>query len=241
MADEEVVTPEGEVCTVKDCCVLLCDAVVTPNPGRGTFTDRAVIDPAFDAVCRSVEKAYGFTQAEQVSMVLYALPIVYNAKLKRAIGRAKFVYDRGLPVAQVIELTGSTDIPSDYMHRLLIHEGCHVAHAVITQGRFSYEPAHGTRWQQLMIGAGVTAEARCSDPRLNEDERLRKGGPAVALTIADIKLGDTVSFIARTRKGMPPEKIVARVVQKTDKGAIVQNERGKWRVSYGILSKEPSP
>ncbi len=232
MLDEEVVTPEGGLCTIKDCCIVLCEESATPNPGRGAFTDRSVIDPAFDRVCKSVEKAYGLTNAERVAEVLYALPIVYNGRLSRAIGRAKFITNMGIAKATVIELTGSVDIPGDYMPGLLVHEGCHVAHCVLAGGAFAYEEAHGSRWRELMIGAGMPGEARCSDPRLLGNERVRKGGPEVALTSTELQLGEVVSFMAKR------QKIVAKIIQKTERGAIVQNEQGRWRVSYGLIRKE---
>lgn len=242
--DEQVVTPAGEVCTIKDCCIMICDTVVMPNPGRGAYTDRAVIDRAFNAVCGGIEKGYGQDRAQQVADVLFALPITYNARLSRAIGRAKFVNEKGIPRPTIIELTGSIDIPADYMHGLLVHEGCHVAHCVLAGGAFAYEEAHGSRWKELMRGAGEKGEARCSDPRLVNVEhakavadrsRMRRGGPAVAMSPDDVTVGDTVSFSV---KG---ERVLARVVEKVKLGVVVQSVESKhvkWRVGYGLLTKE---
>lgn len=260
--DEQVVTPDGGLCTIKDCCVVICEDEPTPNPGRGAFADRSVIDPAFDAVCKSVEKSYGFVNAEKVATVLYALPIVFNPRLSRAIGRAKFKSMAGVPYATVIELTGSVDIPSDYMHNLLIHEGCHVAHCVLAQGGFAFEQPHGSRWQELMIGAGAKPEAKCSDPRLLNTEkmkerydrsRLRRGGPAVALKPEDVQVGDYVSFeVPGKTFGMPDPRVrvSARVIAKEPHQAFVEHvtEDGqftrrhmRWRVGYGLLTKETAP
>jgi len=246
--DEQVVTPEGEVCVLKDCCVLICENVVTPNPGRGAFTDRSVIDPAFDAVCKGVEKYYGLAAAEKVASALYSLPIVYNARLSRAVGRAKFVADGPGAKPTVIELTGSVDIPADYMHGLLVHEGCHVAHCIIAGPRFAYEQSHGRQWQGLMVAAGAKPEAKCYDPRLLnmekeaarfEKTRLRKGGPAVRLHEKDFAVGDIVSFIHKDGK------YVSRIIAKEPEQAyvVVLNENNtpshvKAKIGYGLLTKE---
>lgn len=248
--DEQVVTPHGEVCTIKDCCILLCDTVVVPNPGAGAYTDREVIDPAFNAICKGVEKEYGLPAAELVATALFKLPIVYNARLSRAIGRAKFKYEQGVAYPTVIELTGSMDIPADYMHGLLVHEGCHVAHSVLAGPRFAYEPGHGPRWKALMVAAGERPEAKCSDPRLQniekeqalyEKRRMRRGGPAVRLHAADFEPGDKVSFV---HKG---NKILARVIAKQPEQALVElvgddgtysSRHVRATVGYGLLSKE---
>lgn len=241
MKDEQVVTPEGDLCTIKDCCVVLCgEAPAQQNPGRGAYTDRDVITRAFDAVGASVEKAYGLNNALRVTETLYALPIVYNARLTRAIGRAKFATVMGVAHATVIELTGTVEIPADYMHRLLVHEGCHVAHCVLAGGGFAYEQPHGSRWQELMIGAGEKPEAQCIDPRIlaqSAELRARRLGierPASQLGPADVRLGDSVSF--QTKKH---GKIVGRVEQKSDRAVVLRDANGdRWRATYGLLTKE---
>lgn len=242
MEDEQVVTPEGDLCTIKDCCIVLCEGPI-PNPGRGAFTDRDTITRAFDAVGKSVEKAYGLNNALRVTETLYALPIVYNARLTRAIGRAKFNTVQGIARATVIELTGTVDIPHDYMQRLLVHEGCHVAHCVLAGGAFAYEQPHGSRWQELMIGAGEKPEAHCIDPRILAQsaelraQRLGIERPTSQLGPTDVKLGESVSF--QTKKH---GKVVGAVISKTDRAVIIRDANGdRWRASYGLLTKEPAP
>lgn len=244
MDDEQVVTPEGDLCTIKDCCVVICgEAPAVANPGRGAFTDRDAITRAFDAVGKSVEKAYGLNNALRVTETLYALPIVYNARLTRAIGRAKFQTIMGIAKPTVIELTGTVDIPADYMHRLLVHEGCHVAHCVLAGGGFAYEQPHGSRWQELMVGAGEKPEAHCIDPRILSQsaelraKRLGHERPAEQLGVADVRLGDYVSF--QTRKH---GKVVGRVESKTERAVVIRDAKGdRWRASYGLLTKEQGP
>jgi SprT-like family len=242
--DEQVVTPEGGLCTIRDCCVVICDDQPPQgNPGRGAFTDRDVITRAFDAVGKSVEKAYGLNNALRVTETLYALPIVYNARLTRAIGRAKFHTVMGIAQATVIELTGTVEIPADYMQRLLVHEGCHVAHCVLAGGGFAYDPPHGQLWQMLMVGAGEKPEAHCIDPRIlmqSAELRAKRLGierPATQLGPGDLRLGDTVSF--QTKKH---GRIVGRVESKTDRAVVLRDANGdRWRASYGLLTKEQAP
>lgn len=242
--DEQVVTPDGGLCTIKDCCVVICDTraiEVEPNPGRGVFTSHDVLDRAYEAIKWAVIEQYDQEKASAVYSTLKKLPVVYNARLSRAIGRAKFDNPQGLPVPKVIELTGQVDIPPDYLHELLVHEGCHVACAVISPGTFAYESPHGWRWGDLMTGAGQKPAAFCADPRIlqqrAEPHRLKRGGPQVALTAADIAVGDTVSFEFKK------QRLKARVIGKAEKAAtveLVESKHAKFRVGYGLLTKEPA-
>ena len=239
--DEQVVTPEGDLCTIKDCCIVLCgDTQVAPNPGRGRFSDRDAITRAFDAVGRAVEKSFSVDHALRVTETLYELPVTYNARLTRAIGRAKFRYVMGIAQATSIELTGAVDIPGDYMHRLLVHEGCHVARCVLAGGGFAYEQPHGPFWQELMIGAGEKPEAHCIDPRIlaqSSELRAKRLGiekPPTQLGPGDIRIGDRVSFATRKHG-----RIVGVVRSKTDRAVIIRDNKGDgWRASYGVLTKE---
>jgi hypothetical protein len=236
-ADEEVVTESGDLCTIKDCCVVLCGESPTPNPGRGVFTNRAVLERAYDAVGTAVAKLNGPNAVARVRGVLDALPVAYNARLTRAIGRAKFAYEKGVPYATMIELTGTIEIPDDYMHRLLVHEGCHVARCVIAEGAFAYEPPHGRMWQWLMIGAGERPEATCIDPRIIAQGAQRRGLPEVQVARHEVQLGDRVSFAAGKRG-----RIVGVVLAKADRTVTVRDDAGsKWRASYALLTKEPTP
>lgn len=241
MSDEDVVTPDGELCTIKDCCVVICGGTPTQqNPGRGRFTDDAAITRAFDAVGDAVEKAFDLQNALRVTETLYALPIVYNARLTRAVGRAKFVYLFGIPQATAIELTGKIDIPEYYIHRLLVHEGCHVARCVLGGERFAREAPHGPLWKELMVLAGEEPRAQCVDPRIltqSAELRAKRLGietPAVRLGVTDIHIGDRVSFSTKKHG-----KVIGTVQSKTGKAVVVRDDRGdRWRASYGLLTKE---
>lgn len=240
--DEQVVSEDGGLCTIKDCCIVLCDGSPMPNPGRGTYTDHEKLEAAYDAIKWAVIEQYDQEKASAVYSTLKKLPVVYNARLSRAIGRAKFDNPRGLPVPKVIELTGTIDIPQDYLPQLLIHEGCHVACAVISPATFAYESPHGWRWADLMTGAGQKPAAMCADPRIldqrAEPRRLKRGGPTVALREQDVSVGDRVSFEFKR------ERLIARVVAKTPTTAtveLVESRHAKFRVGYGLLTKEPAP
>lgn len=236
--DEQVVSEHGDLCTIKDCCVVICEAEGAPqhNPGRERwFTDRDVITRAFDAVGMAVENAYGLEAATRVTGTLYDLPIIYNARLTRAIGRAMFSAFLGMPMPTRIELTAAYDIPPGYMHRLLVHEGCHVARAIIAKTEFNREDPHGPNWRALMVMAGEEPRATCIDPELTAQQRARAGHPEVALDRSQVNVGDRVSFIAGKRRG----RIAGAVVQKTEKGAMIKDDSGgSWRVGYGLLTKE---
>jgi predicted SprT family Zn-dependent metalloprotease len=235
--DEQVVSDHGELCTIKDCCVVICEGGAPQgNPGRERwFTDRDVITRAFDAVGMAVENAYGLEAATRVTGTLYDLPIVYNARLTRAIGRAMFSAFLGIPMPTRIELTAAYDIPPGYMHRILVHEGCHVARAVIAKKEFNREDPHGPDWRALMVMAGEEPRATCIDPELAAQQRARAGHPEVALDRSEVNVGDRISFIAGKRRG----RIAGVVVQKTEKGAMIKDDSGgSWRVGYGLLTKE---
>lgn len=235
--EEQVVSEHGDLCTIKDCCVVICEAEGTPqgNPGRGRFTDRDVITRAFDAVGMAVENAHGLEAATRVTGTLYDLPIVYNARLTRAIGRAMFSAFLGMPMPTRIELTAAYEIPPGYMHRILVHEGCHVARAVIAKTEFNREDPHGPNWRALMVMAGEEPRATCIDPDLAAQHRARAGHPEVALDRSEVNVGDRVSFIAGKKRG----RIAGVVAQKTEKTAHVKDDSGgRWRVGYGLLTKE---
>jgi len=236
--EEQVISEHGDLCTIKDCCVVICENESAPqgNPGRGRYTDRDAITRAFDAVGRAVENAYGLEAATRVTGTLYDLPIIYNARLTRAIGRAMFSSFLGMPMPTRIELTAAYEIPAGYMHRLLVHEGCHVARAIIAKAEFNREDPHGPGWRALMVMAGEEPRATCIDPELEAQRRKRIGHPEVgAMTREGVNVGDRVSFIAGKRRG----RIAGTVVQKTEKGAMIKDDSGgTWRAGYGLLTKE---
>jgi hypothetical protein len=236
--DEPVVSETGDLCTIKDCCVVICESdTPAANPPR-VYTDQAKLTAAYSAVRGAVEQVHDWTFAEAVHRTLVKLPVRYNARLTRAIGRAKFknVPERGGVVATEIELTAAYEIPESYMHRLLVHEGCHVARSVIEPARFNYENPHGMNWSALMVAAGEEARATCIDPQIEAQRRKRIGHPEIgAMAREGVNVGDRVSFIAGKKRG----RVVAQVIQKTEKGAIVRNDDGeRWRVGYGLLTKE---
>ncbi len=237
--EEQTVSPEGEVCTIKDCCVAICSGGIVRNAPR-LYTDRAKLTAAYDAVRGAVESIHGWTFAEAVHRTLWKLPVKYNARLTRAIGRAKFANDKGSAIPTEIELTAAYQIPEGYMHRLLVHEGCHVARAVIEPVRFNYENPHGLEWKQLMVGAGQTPEATCIDPELNkialEKARERRGHPAPAdvLDRSQVNVGDRISFMGPRKQG----RVAGVVTQKTEKAAMIRDDNGgSWRVGYALLVK----
>jgi hypothetical protein len=234
--DKPVISETGEVCTIKDCCVVICEGdAPAENPAR-TFTDRNKLSAAYEAVRSSTEKLYGWQHAEGVYRVLLGLPVRYNARLTRAVGRAKFKNVQGNAVATEIELTAAYQIPEDYIHRLLVHEGCHVARAVIEPVRFNYEDPHGPEWRALMVMAGEEPRATCIDPQIEAQRRKRIGHPEIgAMTREGVNVGDRISFIAGKKRG----RLAGVVVQKTEKGAMIRDDSGgSWRVGYGLLTKE---
>jgi predicted SprT family Zn-dependent metalloprotease len=234
--DEQVVSEHGDLCTIKDCCVVICEGLgAVTNPARA-FTQRDKLAAAYEAVRSSTEKLHGWQNAESVYRILLALPVRYNARLTRAIGRAKFKNVNGNATATEIELTAAYEIPEDYIHRLLVHEGCHVARSVIEPVRFNYENPHGPGWQMLMVEAGEEPQATCIDPEIEAQRRKRIGHPEIgAMTRESVNVGDRISFIAGKRRG----RIAGVVVRKTDKGAMIKDDSGgSWRVGYGLLTKE---
>jgi hypothetical protein len=138
----------------------------------------------------------------------------------------------------MIELTGSIVIPDDYMHRLLVHEGCHVARAVIAIGAFAYEAPHGLEWQQLMVGAGEKPNAKCDDPRILAQGKRGQQIPAVQLARHEVAIGDRVSFDGGKRG-----RIVGIVRAKAERTVTVRDDvnQGMWRVGYPLLVKESKP
>jgi hypothetical protein len=237
--DEPVVSETGELCTIKDCCVVICDGdAPIVNPSYKPFMDRHKLNVAYEAVRSSTEKLYGWDHAEIVYRALLGLPVHYNPRLTRAIGRAKFRYEQGVPIATEIEITSAYEVPEDYMLPLLVHEGCHVARCVLAPDTFRNENPHGPSWSSLMVMAGQEPRAQCIDPAIDAQVRKRKGHPEVALGRADFAVGDRVSFNAGRKRG----KIFGKVTSREERTAtIVDDNRGSWRVGYGLLTKEASP
>jgi hypothetical protein len=233
--EEQVFSSLGDIRTVLDSCVVFDDEPgATKNPSRW-FTDKAKLHAAYEAVRSSTEKLHGWDYAEEVYRILLNLPVRYNARLTRAVGRAKFRHIDGNAVATEIELTAAYEIPEGYIHRLLVHEGCHVARAVIEPVGFNYENPHGPAWRALMVMAGEEPHATCADPQIDAQVRKRIGHPEVALDRSQVSVGDRVSFIGGKKRG----RVVGAVVQKTEKGAMIRSDDGgSWRVGYSLLIKE---
>jgi hypothetical protein len=239
--EEQVFSALGDLCTIADRCVVFDDGPgASENPPR-TFTDSAKLHAAYEAVRSSTDKLHGRDHAEEVYRVLLSLPVRYNARLTRAIGRAKFVYEMNgwtgtkEPQAYEIELTAAYEIPESYLPRLLVHEACHVARAVINPVGFRREDPHGPAWQALMVAAGEEPRAKCIDPEIAAQARKRAGHPEGALDQSQVNVGDRVSFIGGKKRG----RITGAVVQKTAKGAMIKDDSGgSWRVGYGLLIKE---
>jgi hypothetical protein len=236
--DEPVVSETGDLCTVKDCCVVICEGIGLVANAPRVYADQAKLTAAYNAVRGATEQLHGWTWAEAVHRTLVKLPVRYNARLTRAIGRAKFKNERGSAIAIEIELTAAYEIPESYMHRLLVHESCHVARSVLEPGGFNYEAPHGPAWQQLMIGAGEIPNATCVDPEIAAQFRKAKGHPEVPVDRTEIRIGSRVSFLAGKRKG----RIVGTVTERAERTVTVRDDNnGRWRVGYTLLTKEPSP
>ena len=236
---------------------MICDAndpaLLETNP-TGKFKDERARKDAIVQVANAAEDLYGVYTGEKVRIMLLKLPITYNTRLTRAIGRCMIKYDpkRESMVPVKLELSGKLVIPDDYMHGLLVHEMCHAVRAVVSDDYLT-EAGHGAPWKQLMVASGELPNATCADPRMfkqtmqiREERMARKEGraarrvsdPPPMLSRSDFRLGETVAFYGRLRGTKGEERQVGVITKKNPKTAgVMVVGVGRWNVPYAGLEK----
>ena len=243
-------------CAAKDCDIVICDAndpALTENP-TGKFKNERARKDAIVRVANASEDLYGTFAGERVRIMLLKLPINYNTRLTRAIGRCMIKYDpqREMMMPVKIELSGKLEIPDDYLHGLLVHEMCHAVRAVVSDDYLT-EPGHGAPWKQLMVASGELPNATCGDPRMfkqtmqiREERTARREGraarrisdPPPMLSRSDFRLGETVAFQGRVRGTRGEQRQIGVIIKKNEKTAgVMVVGVGKWRVPYAGLEK----
>ncbi len=237
-------------CYAKAYDIVICEADdprLADNPPR-YFGDDAALKAAITKVSAASKYLYGDRATKGLRAALREIPVQYNGRLSKAIGRCMVVYYRKPPPPwtnpELIEISSKYDIPDDYIPGLLIHEYCHAVRALLSAD-YQMEEGHGLEWQDLMIASGESADPKCADPRMLQQyattRALRGTGSrrraidvgVEGLSREDVSRFDVVKFVSTSTRHKKNQKgIVARLGSKR---ATIQTRGGVWRVPYSQI------
>jgi hypothetical protein len=263
-----------EHCQEADCDILICqpgeyeeyleDEEMEENPRRRAVPVR-VVSKARKSVAEAVDDLYEYPLA-RVTRELKALPVTYNGRLSRAVGRcvlqvkggrlAAFVGDAEVePVA--IEISSRYDLTPELLYHTIVHEFCHAAHALVDPVYDPWANSHGPTWRELMEAAGEEPSASCMHPEVMKQysasikkrrsaaqtRRAQRAARTEGIDREDLEIGDTVYFLGdgdRAAKGVVTKLNPKRAkVKQTSPG---RHKGGTWGIPYQSLSwTKPKP
>jgi hypothetical protein len=146
---------------------------LTHNPPQ-TFERMDLAKKACADVIKGAKKAYGPTVDGKLEKLktICDLPIIYNSRLRRALARCIFAYDKKTEKHRPVKLDFANDIvwPDDLLFETLVHEYCHAAHGIIA-GDYISERAHGPEWKTLMLASGQLPDRQCNDERISRQRQ----------------------------------------------------------------------